>query len=136
MTDPRLWSRDWRPSACLIAATVVVSVSACNRSITPSPLAHTLRIGVQNAAEALPVLTDLIYTDPLFTIDSHGRHSLRLASDSPQWQSEGRTLQITVRSGVKFHDGTPLTAVAVVDLLRTKPKTRGFQFVTSVEPPR
>ena len=84
----------------------------------------------------LPVLTDLIYADPLFTIDSHGRPSLRLASDYPQWDAEGRTLQIAVRPGVKFHDGTPVTAAAVADVLRAKKRVRGFEFVTSVETPR
>jgi peptide/nickel transport system substrate-binding protein len=112
-----------------------VSAPVCDRPITLPPQAHTLRIGVQNAAEALPVLTDLLYTDPLLTIDSHGRPSLRLASDS-QWLDDGRTLQIAIRPGVKFHDGTPVTAVAVADVLRKKQRVRGFQFVTSVDTPR
>jgi ABC-type transport system substrate-binding protein len=115
----------------------VVCLAACRGSSPPSPQILTLRIGVQNSPEALPVLSDLLFADPLLTIDWHGRPSFRLASDY-QWQDEGRGLQISIRKGVEFHDGTPVTAAAVAEILRqrTEKRTLGYQYVTGVESPR
>jgi ABC-type transport system substrate-binding protein len=120
---------------CLSAAVAVVSVGGCNRAAAPAAEARTLRIGTQSARETLPVLTDLLYADPLIIIDWHGRPSHRLATDY-QWQDDGRTLQISVRPGVNFHDGTPVTAAAVVGALKRQKKARGFEFVTGIESPR
>jgi len=87
---------------------------------------------VQNTAEALPVLTDFLYADYLLAIDWHGRPVYRLATDY-QWQDEGRTLQLSIRKGVKFHDGPPLTATIVADVLRKQKRQNGFQFLTTVD---
>jgi peptide/nickel transport system substrate-binding protein len=111
-----------------------MSLTACTRSAPPGAEAHTLRIGIQNSPEALPVLTDLLFADPLVTIDWHGRPSLRLASEY-QWQDEGRTLQLAIRRGVRFHDGSPVTAAGVADVLRRKERSGGFQFVTAIDTP-
>jgi len=117
-----------------------VCLSGCHRAPSPTAEAYTLRIGTQSALETLGVLTELLYTDPLVAIDWHGRPSLRLATDY-RWQDEGRTLEVSLRPGVKFHDGTPVTAAAVVAALKTsskerRGKTRFFEFVTSIESPR
>ena len=63
------------------AAVVVVCLAGCNRAASPTAEPKTLRIGTQSALETLGVLTYLLYTDPLITIDSHGKPSLRLATD-------------------------------------------------------
>jgi len=80
------------------------------------------------------VFADLLYADPLLTIDWHGKPSLRIASDY-RWQDDGRTLEVTIRPGVQFHDGTPVTAAAVADILRNQKRAGGFQFVTTVDTP-
>jgi peptide/nickel transport system substrate-binding protein len=131
MLFPRLAPGGWR-AFCVIAALCAVSVVACRRSSPPAAEARTLRIGTQKTVEAPRVLTDLLYADPLLTIDWHGRPSLRLAS-SYQWQDEGRTLQLSIRPGVQFHDGSPVTAANVAEVLRQKARTGGFQFVTTVD---
>jgi peptide/nickel transport system substrate-binding protein len=134
MVFSRVQSLDWRLAFCAIAAIDLVSVAACRPSSQPSAQALTLRIGVQRTVEAPRVITNILYTDPLFAIDWHGRPALRLASDFT-WQDEARTLQVSIRPGVQFHDGTPVTAEAVAEVLRQQERTGGFQFVTTVETP-
>ena len=114
---------------------VVVCAAGCNRAVSPTAEPYTLRIGTQSALETLGVLTDLLYTDALITIDWHGRPSLRLATDYT-WRDDGRTLEVSLRPGVKFHDGTPVTANAVVQVLKHQDKKRGLEFVSSIESPR
>jgi ABC-type transport system substrate-binding protein len=125
----RLRSGAWQHA---FAVAAVVSTVACGSSAQSIPEPKTLRIGAQKTVEALPVLTDLLYADPLLTIDWHGRPSLRLATDII-WQDDGRTLQLPIRKGVQFHDGTPVTAAAVADVLRSQKRSGGFQFVTAVD---
>jgi peptide/nickel transport system substrate-binding protein len=92
-----------------------------------------LRIGIQNTPEALAVVTDLLYADRLLSIDWHGRPALGLASGFA-WKDEGRTLQIELRPGIQFHDGTPVTAETVAEILRQKRTPSGsFQYVTRIE---
>jgi len=109
-----------------------VSLAACRGSSAPGAEARTLRIGTQKTVEALPILTELLYADPLLTVDWHGRPSPRLASDY-QWQDDGRTLQVFIRQGVQFHDGTPVTAAVVAEVLRNQRRAGGLQFLTTVE---
>src|SRR6266542_2692470 len=132
MTFSRLRSHPWRRAFCAFAALAVVSAAGCRPSVAPTTQAHTLRIGTQKSPEALPVLADLLYADPLLTVDWHGRPSLRIASDY-RWLNDGRTLQLSLRSSVQFHDGTPVTAAAVAEILRRRDRSRGFQFVTNIE---
>jgi peptide/nickel transport system substrate-binding protein len=110
----------------------MVSLAACRASFPSAPEARTLRIGAQKTVEALPVLTDLLYADPLLIIDWHGRPEKRLATDYI-WQDDGRTLQVSIRKGVQFHDGTPVTAAAVAEVLRQQKRSGGFQFLTTVD---
>jgi peptide/nickel transport system substrate-binding protein len=119
----------------VLATTGVVSAAACHRSPPPAPEPRTLRIGTQATVEAVRVLSDLLYAEPLLTIGWNGRFSPRLASDY-QWQDSGRTLQLSLLPNVQFHDGTPLTAAAVTKILEGKARTGGFQFVTTIETPR
>jgi len=54
------------------------------------------------------------------------------------WRDDGRTLQIRLRPGVKFHDGTPVTGAVVASILRQQaknPRTRASEFVVNVENP-
>jgi ABC-type transport system substrate-binding protein len=124
-----------RHAFCAIAAIGVVSVAACRPSSPPAAEALTLRIGVQKTVETPRVITNILYTDPLFVINWHGRPDLRLATDFT-WQDEGRTLRVSIRPGVQFHDGTPVTAEAVAEVLRQQERIGGFQFVTTVETPQ
>jgi peptide/nickel transport system substrate-binding protein len=130
----RLRRFSWRRTVCAIAAASAVCLAACEQSSPPAAQLRTLRIATQKSVEARPVLTDMLYADPLVAIDWHGRPSLRIASGY-QWQDNGRTLELTLRRNVLFHDGTPVTAAAVAAVLTKKERTGGFQFVTSIDTP-
>jgi len=117
----------------LFALVVIGSVCLAECQSSPPPVQpHTLRIGTQKTVEALPVITGLLYSDPLLAIDWHGRPSLRIASGY-QWLDAGRTLEVTLRQDVRFHDGTPVRASDVVDILNRKDRTGGFRFVTDIQ---
>jgi peptide/nickel transport system substrate-binding protein len=63
------------------------------------------------------VLTRLLFAEHLIAIDWKGRPQESLAT-SWEWQKGGQELKVHLRQGVTFHDGTPLTAGAVVEILR------------------
>ncbi|HSQ03834.1 MAG TPA: ABC transporter substrate-binding protein, partial [Burkholderiales bacterium] len=66
---------------------------------------------------ALTGLVDLLFSEPLLTIDWQGRARGRLA-ESWSRSADGRAIRLTIRDGVKFHDGTLLTLDIVRDTLR------------------
>lgn len=135
MTFTRLRWPTARGALCVMAAAGVACLLACGRRDVPEPRTVTLRLGAQKAPEALPVLTDLLYAESLLAIDWHGRPMLRLAS-AYQWTDDGRALQLEIRSGVRFHDGKPVTAALVTEILRRRIErqhTGSFEFVTGVE---
>ncbi len=133
MTFPRLRSKRRRRAFCAFAAFAAVCADGCRPAVSPSAQVHTLRIGIQNSPEALGVFAELLFADPLLTIDWHGRPSPRIASDY-RWLDNGRTLQLSLKPDVQFHDGTPVTAATVAQVLQQQERRGGFQFVTSVEP--
>ena len=51
--------------------------------------------------------------EKLYEIDEKLQIHPQLAADMPQYADGGRTMTIKLRSGVKFNDGTPMTAQAV-----------------------
>jgi peptide/nickel transport system substrate-binding protein len=130
----------------LAGAFAVLASSACNRTIPEQKTeSSTLRVGIgvggTARASGLTVLTQLFATEALTSIALDGRPEPQLA-DSWQWEDEGRTLRLTLRSGVVLHDGQPLTVALVKSSLagpiaagRASPATRGFEFVRSIETP-
>jgi peptide/nickel transport system substrate-binding protein len=84
------------------------------------------------------VLTNLC--EALLDIDDQQRLVPRLAASMPQVSPDGLTVTITLRSGVRFNDGTPLDAPAVATSLRrdltlpTSQRTGDLGPVTEVEP--
>ena len=56
--------------------------------------------------------------DPLYRITADGRLEPRLAADLPQLSADGRSARITLRRGVRFHDGTAFDAAAMAFSLR------------------
>ena len=51
--------------------------------------------------------------EKLYEIDENLRIQPQLAAGMPAYSDGGRTVIIKLRSGVKFNDGTPMTAEAV-----------------------
>jgi ABC-type transport system substrate-binding protein len=127
------------PEVCLAAILLssIVSAGGCS-SHQPAPAENAiLRLGTQNVAEARGVLTELLFAEPLMVVDWHGRPAPLLASGW-QWLDNGRTLNVQLRSDVKFHDGSPFTAERVATILRRRVKVdprRLFEYVTAIETP-
>ena len=92
-------------------------LAACTAAPTPEPPA-VARIGYGGSPDTLnpgtAVLTEaytifaLVY-DALYTYNLDGTYSLGLA-ESVDRSADGLTYTYKIRSGIKFHDGQPLTA--------------------------
>ena len=52
--------------------------------------------------------------DPLYAIAADGRIEPRLATSLPRVSADGRRVSVNLRRGVRFHDGTPFDAAAMV----------------------
>lgn len=68
------------------------------------------RVGVLQVLSALG--------DPLYAIRPDGRLEPRLATALPRLSADGLRARIPLRSGVRFHDGTPFNAEAMVFSLK------------------
>src|SRR3989475_13058144 len=63
--------------------------------------------------------------EKLYEIDENLRIHPQLAAGMPAYSDGGRTVIIKLRSGVKFNDGTPMTAEAVRFSLDRHPNMKG-----------
>ncbi len=115
----------WR---CLAASSLLIAALAATAETRPQ-YGSTLRVAMHATPTSLDPadatqpdsfarrsLTMLTF-DTLVTIDENGRLTSSLAT-SCQATEGNQHWQIRLRHGVKFHDGTPLTAEAVVASLR------------------
>ncbi|RVT95720.1 ABC transporter substrate-binding protein [Rhodovarius crocodyli] len=84
--------------------------------------AQTLRIGIASDPDVLdPTLSRTVagrqvfmaMCDKLIELDEQGRLVPQLAT-AWEWQEDGKALLLTLRPGVRFHDGEALTAEAAV----------------------
>jgi peptide/nickel transport system substrate-binding protein len=82
-------------------------------------------------ASALPTIADALSAEPLITIGWNGRPQPKLASEW-HWSEDGRILRLRLRQGVVFHDGTPVTATAVVADLKRQLGEPGYARVESI----
>ena len=76
-------------------------------------------LGIRQVAAALSV-------EGLTQLSEDGRAVPRLA-EKWQWENNGTRLRVTLREGVTFHDGTPLTGDLVANILRTAVSRPGNQ---------
>lgn len=83
--------------------TLIVATKSRIESLDP---AKASRIGEQQLLSALG--------DPLYAIAADGRLEPRLAAGLPQLSADGLLARIPLRRGVRFHDGTPFDAAAMV----------------------
>jgi peptide/nickel transport system substrate-binding protein len=121
--------------SALVASLAVAG--GCTMQPPTSVGTQVLRVGAQNTAETEQVLVEKLSAEPLLVLDAHGRAAPRLASDW-KWLDDGRALSMTLMPGVRFHDGTPLTAPTVAALLRKNipvDRSEGFRYLTSIDTP-
>src|ERR1700704_259808 len=129
--------------AAVMAAAAATLLSAC-RSQAKSPesasLSTTLRVGVRqlpsSPSEGLRALAQLLTVESLARVMDDGRPQPQLARD---WalSADGLALTVNLLPGVKFHDGSLLTAAVVAEALKsTLPSAMGpaFEDVESVSP--
>jgi peptide/nickel transport system substrate-binding protein len=119
---------------------LMCSGSCGEHQIAPSG-SETLRIGVGLRGSArtpgMMALAELLYTEPLLAREWDGRLSTRIA-ETWEWEEDGSGLRIVLRPGVKFHDGTTLTAGMVAAQLESRiakdggPAAPGFQNVKAI----
>jgi peptide/nickel transport system substrate-binding protein len=114
-----------RPFAWAISLAVAACVStACGRANGTAPLGSgsvTLRVGVPVQAtgptNGLRQIAQNMAIESLAFLSNDGRPHPLLAKD---WQvsADGLALTVSLRSGVAFHDGTPVTSAIVAASVR------------------
>lgn len=117
----------WRRLRLALAFAAAALLAACGApEPEPQPGAEnrdaSLTIALESDLQSLDPLhvsnmverqVALAIMDPLFDIDPDGNLVPRLA-ESADTPDGGRTWRVVLRPGVRFHDGTPLDAAAVV----------------------
>jgi len=107
----------------LVALTAAVASSGCSRgdAVRSQAAAAVLRVGVaglssSNPGNGLRQLAQILSVEGLARVGEDGRPEPTLAET---WTSanNGRSYLVRLKSGVKFHDGTPLTPEIVVGVL-------------------
>jgi peptide/nickel transport system substrate-binding protein len=118
----------------LVGSTMLVSMGANNTLASPARAGGTLTIGWAEPPDTLnPATTgardvgpiDVNIFDTLIWLTSDNKVTPDLAT-SWKISDQGKTYTFTLRQGVKFHDGTPFNADAVVANFKyiTSPTTR------------
>lgn len=105
--------------ACGPIALLLLGLSACQSPRPPGTLivATKSRIESLDPAKASRIGEQQLLSavgDPLYAIAADGRLEPRLATGLPQLSSDGLRARIPLRRGVRFHDGTPFDAAAMV----------------------
>src|SRR5262245_14756986 len=93
----------------------------CGSTEPPTSRSTTIRIGAGLGTGFIKstgtgVLRDLLYTEPLVSFSWSGRPVPRLATF--EWNDDNTTLRLKLVRGVRLHDGRPLLAPLVTDVLR------------------
>jgi peptide/nickel transport system substrate-binding protein len=107
--------------------TALACVGSCGRDAPPGPppsSAAVLRLGVSqvqssltNPQVGLRQLNQLLTVESLVRLDNDGRMQPQLAE---KWAlaDGGRSLVVTLKAGVKFHDGSPVNPETVTAVLK------------------
>ena len=99
----------------------------------PTRLRVGFGIGPSVRREAAGVMASMLYREGLVTHDWSGR-TLPGLIEHWSWTDVPKTLHVTLKQGVVFHDGSPLTAEIVLRALRGLAEARalGFTYVTDM----
>jgi peptide/nickel transport system substrate-binding protein len=129
-------------AACLFLFALAISgcqrgSSAGSTSVEPATVSIGIAAPEGGGDPGLRIVADFLTVESLVTLNHDGREVPNLAS---KWvrSSDGLSWRFELRDGVRFHDGTPLTAQSVADNLKsvTGPgagaQAPSFQQVTSV----
>src|SRR5207302_6106390 len=107
--------------AAIVATAMLVGSCRNIQQSASQPSSGVLRVGTAQLTASNPItglrqLSQLLSVEGLVRVGENGRLEPALAE---KWSTtnERRSLVVTLRSGVKFHDGAPLDANAVAELL-------------------
>lgn len=112
-------SANWRA----LAACLLISVSMAQ----PARAVNSLNVAIVGEADTFdPMIStkDVIsivtqhFVETLYTFDDAWSVAPLLAKSLPEISDDGLTYDITLRQGVKFHDGTTMDSADVVDSLK------------------
>ena len=135
-----------RPAALALAA--IVAALALSAPAPARAQGKTLRIALNQDPDILdPTLAQsyvgrIIFAnmcEKLYDLDERGQVVPQLAAALPRVSDGGRTVEIRIRSGLKFNDGTPADAQAVKESLDRHRSLKGsnrrseLDLVTGVE---
>ena len=104
----------------------VINVATIGEPPTLDPMAST--------ADLVGIVTQHIF-ETLYTFDKDWKPTPLLAESLPQISADGKTYAITLRSGIKFHDGSDMASDDVVASLNRwmKVASRGKQAASFIE---
>jgi peptide/nickel transport system substrate-binding protein len=102
---------------CLLFGAASAFLPACTAQPSQSSGVQTLRLAARATVDTPTVLARFLFAEHLITIDWTGRPQPSLAT-AWEWRKGGQELVVQLRHGVTFHDGTPLTAQGVAEILR------------------
>ncbi|GHH71944.1 ABC transporter substrate-binding protein [Streptomyces sulfonofaciens] len=114
--------RTYRAGAATAAALLLASCSTPGSGSAPEASPNTLVVSTPTEPDSLdPTLANtfaarLVFTsfcEKLYDVDSDLKIVPQLAAALPRVSRDGRTMDIVLRRGVRFNDGTPFTAAAV-----------------------
>ena len=114
---------------------VLLVATSCNGNTHPATTEPILRIGFgigNSARTSVRNLTDLLYVEPLLARDWNGRQTGRLVSNWT-WEERDTLLRLRLKPGVVFHDGTPLNAGMVRQILETARSDANFGFENVIQ---
>ncbi|GHJ36756.1 ABC transporter substrate-binding protein [Streptomyces sp. TS71-3] len=121
-TTGRLRGRATGAGAAAAAALLLASCSTPGSGSSSETSPNTLVVSTPTEPDSLdPTLANtfaarLVFTsfcEKLYDVDAKLRVVPQLAAALPKVSKDGRTMDIAVRKGVRFNDGTPLNAAAV-----------------------
>ena len=116
----RFYSSWWRSLAALILLSLMATVRAApaggavNLAMVGEP--QTLD-PMASTADLVGVIMQHVY-EPLYTFDANWRIAPMLATSLPDISADGKRVTITLRQGVRFHNGKAMDADDVVASLR------------------
>lgn len=112
--------------ACVAACAALAAVASTAPAAAQGPAAKVLRVVPQADLKILdPIWTTAFVTrnhgyaiyDTLFGVDAQGRVQPQMV-DSYTRSADGKTWTFTLRDGLAFHDGAPVTSADVIQSLR------------------
>ncbi len=120
-----------------VSLVLLTTTAACGGGAIQTQEAPALRIGFgmgpSARASGVKTLTDMVSSEPLVAHDWNGRPGPGLAA-SWKWEADRTAVQLHLKSGVRMHDGSLMTARSVATFLEKHRASGrlGFRYITAI----